>query len=155
MSIQVLGCGNILKGDDGFGVAVVEYLEDKYKSSDDILIVDAGLACGEWITPLIEDEDRPDRIIMIDVLDMDLNPGDIKVLRPSNLNFQKKNLSSHFFPEKEIFDLLEEAGVEIIFVSAQLKIIPRDLSMNISDELIKIVPEAARIVAELTGMVER
>ena len=155
VNIHILGCGNILKGDDGFGPAVVNYLEKNYKNNEDIVIVDAGLACGEWLTPMIEDEERPSKIFIIDVLDMDLEPGDIKILKPHNLQFLKVNFSSHFFPDNETFEELEACGVDITFVSCQLKIIPRDLSLELSAELRAIVPKAASIVAELAGMVSK
>ena len=39
-SILVFGCGNILFGDDGFGPAVVNHLQEKYSLPDDVLVMD-------------------------------------------------------------------------------------------------------------------
>ena len=36
-AILIFGCGNILWGDDGFGPAVIECLNEKYHLPDDVL----------------------------------------------------------------------------------------------------------------------
>ncbi len=153
MAIQILGCGNILKGDDGFGPAVAQYIEKYYRVDEDVLIVDAGMACGEWIVPLVHDDRRPDRLIIIDVIDLGLDPGTIRTLKPDDLKLLNTSYSSHFFPDKETFMELVELGMDILFVSCQLKNIPRELSMVLSPELKGIVPKVALIVAELADLV--
>ena len=40
--IVVLGIGNLLFGDDGFGCAVVDYLESHYQIPEAICLLDAG-----------------------------------------------------------------------------------------------------------------
>lgn len=153
-NIQILGCGNTLKGDDGFGPYVAEYLENNYEISDGIAVLDAGLACGEWIVPLLHDEDRPSKLIIVDVLDMGLEPGTLKILTPDTLKIANNTFSysSHFFPDKVIFDQMVETGMEIIFICCQLKEIPRDLSMQLTDELKPMVAVAAEEIAKLVGM---
>ncbi len=153
MSIQILGCGNILKGDDGFGPAVAQYIEKHYQVQKEVLIVDAGMACGEWIVPLVHDNHRPDKLIIVDVIDLGLDPGTIKILRPDELELLSTSYSSHFFPDEETFKELIELGMDISFVSCQLKKIPRNLSMELSSELREIVPKTAKIVAELVGLI--
>jgi coenzyme F420 hydrogenase subunit delta len=41
-STLVFGWGNILFGDDGFGPAVVKYLQDNYPLPEEVLALDAG-----------------------------------------------------------------------------------------------------------------
>lgn len=152
--IQVLGCGNTLKGDDGFGPVVASYIEQHYDIPEDIAVIDAGMACGEWIAPLIHDDQRPEKLIIIDVLDMGLEPGALRVLTPEKIKFINTTFSysSHFFPDGDTFKELMNLGMEILFISCQLKKIPRDLSMKLSPELEEIVPKAASKVAEIVGL---
>lgn len=152
MIIQILGCGNILKGDDGFGPAVAQYIEKYYQENENVLIVDAGMACGEWIVPLVHDDQRPDRLIIVDVIDLGLEPGTIRILKPNDLKLLNTSYSSHFFPDKETFKELIELGMDISFISCQLKKIPRELSMQLSPDLREIVPKVAKIVAEQVGL---
>lgn len=150
--VQILGCGNILKGDDGFGPAVAQYIEQNYQVHKNVLIVDAGMACGEWIMPLAHDDQRPNRLIIVDVIDLGLDPGTIRTLKPDDLKLLNTSYSSHFFPDKETFKELIDLGMDILFVSCQLRKIPRGLSMNLSPELREIVPKVAKRVADLAGL---
>jgi len=40
--VLILGCGNILFGDDGFGPKVVEYLEQNYPIPENAEVINAG-----------------------------------------------------------------------------------------------------------------
>lgn len=149
MEIHVLGCGNILKGDDGFGPAVAVYLMENYHSKENVKILDAGLACGEWIKPLIYDDLRPGKIIIIDVLDMDRTPGEITIFTADKLKLADLSMSSHFFPDKLMIDEMLALGVDITFVSCQQAHIPKEISIDLSEITKNAVPKVAEIVAGL------
>ncbi|NIM48234.1 MAG: hydrogenase maturation protease, partial [Gemmatimonadales bacterium] len=40
--VVVLGCGNVLFGDDGFGPAVAQHCQEHYRIPADICVLDAG-----------------------------------------------------------------------------------------------------------------
>ena len=42
-NITVLGIGNILLTDEGFGIRVVEKLQERYEFPDNVLLVDGGV----------------------------------------------------------------------------------------------------------------
>ncbi len=63
-NILVLGVGNILLGDEGVGVRVVELLEERYKFSDHVEFVDGGTAGLELLSCL----DDKDHLIIIDAI---------------------------------------------------------------------------------------
>lgn len=152
MEIHILGCGNILKGDDGFGPAVAVFLEENYLPNENVKILDAGLACGEWIKPMIYDDLRPPKIIIIDAIDLDLRPGEITIFPAEKLKLEDFSVSSHFFPDKFTIDKLISLGVDITFVSCQQLSIPNEISIDLSEVMRNAVPKTAEIVAELCDL---
>ena len=48
--VLIIGCGNILFGDDGFGCAVADYLQGHYETGDDACVADAGTASAGCYT---------------------------------------------------------------------------------------------------------
>ena len=155
MNTLVIGCGNILKGDDGFGPAVIKHLENHYMPSRDTQIIDAGLACGEWLRPLIIDDDRPDWIIIIDTMDLGKEPGEIDILQAQDLPQIPPQASSHFFPDRNIIEAILETGTKITFVACQYKQISSELTTELSREVHDAVPKVAKVVAKLTGLKEK
>ena len=68
---NVLGLGNVLMGDDGFGPAVVRAFENAYAVGPDVLVVDVGTP-GLDLTPWLADVDR---VIIVDTVKSELPPG--------------------------------------------------------------------------------
>jgi hydrogenase maturation protease len=71
----VLGLGNILLGDEGVGVRVVERLESLYHFPEGTQVLDGGTLALDLL-PYVEDTDR---LVVIDAVDMGAEPG--KVVR--------------------------------------------------------------------------
>ncbi len=102
--IGVVGLGNILMGDDGLGVEVVNILKRDFVFSPKIEIIDGGV--GSFSLPF----HRFDKLIIIDAIrDNSKSPGDL-------VSFSKKDIlcgrieskfSSHEISLDEIFFLLE------------------------------------------------
>lgn len=72
-SIIVLGLGNILYGDEGFGVRVAEQLYTGYDFPDNVEIVDAGTR-GQALLQYVE---KADRLLILDAVDFSMPPGTI------------------------------------------------------------------------------
>jgi coenzyme F420 hydrogenase subunit delta len=49
----VIGVGNILFGDDGFGPKVIEYLKSNYDIKENVLLIDAGTAVREILFDIL------------------------------------------------------------------------------------------------------
>jgi hydrogenase maturation protease len=73
MSILVLGLGNTIMTDDGFGVKVVTTLASRYHFPDPVQLLDGG-TLGLDLLPYLEDVDS---LLIIDALDMRDEPGKI------------------------------------------------------------------------------
>ena len=110
--VALIGVGNILLGDDGVGVHVVEYLRKKGKGKD-VLLVDAGTAFFD----VIYDLDGYDKVIIVDAVCGGEEPGAIYKIDPCSLitNIGKKNqgLSLHDYGIIEGLSFGKLAGINI------------------------------------------
>lgn len=73
MSILVLGLGNTIMTDDGFGVKVVTTLSSRYHFQGPVQLLDGG-TLGLDLLPELEELDS---LLIIDALDMRAEPGGI------------------------------------------------------------------------------
>ncbi len=74
VSISIIGVGNLLMADEGFGCHFVRYLEERFVFSKEVRLVDAGTA-GIYMAPVLE---SCDHAIFVDVMFLDnRSPGDI------------------------------------------------------------------------------
>ena len=73
MSILVLGLGNSIMTDDGFGVKVVNTLSSRYHFRGEISLIDGG-TLGLDLLPHLEEVES---LLIIDALDMRDKPGGI------------------------------------------------------------------------------
>ena len=71
----ILGCGNTLFGDDGFGCAAVEYLEAHYALPEDVCLLDVGTGVRKLLFTLCLSPARPRRLLILDALDVGRAPG--------------------------------------------------------------------------------
>lgn len=69
--IGIVGIGNILLEDEGFGVHTVQYLIDNYDFPENVELQDAGTA-GIYMAPFLEECDP---VFAIDVVDIQGEPG--------------------------------------------------------------------------------
>ncbi len=73
MGALILGVGNVLLGDEGIGVRVVEELENRFSFPEDVMVLDGGTAGIELLRYL---EGR-DLLILIDAMRAGLTPGTV------------------------------------------------------------------------------
>ena len=101
--ITVLGLGNILQGDEGFGVHFVRWFEQRHEFCDSVRIVDGGVL-GYLLLDTITDTRN---LIVVDVIKIDDEPGSV-------YRFDQKQLEAHLPPptsahEVEFLDVLVKA----------------------------------------------
>jgi len=85
--ITVLGIGNILMGDEGFGVHFVRWFSQHYRTPDDVRIIDGG-TLGYALLDIIC---SCDHLIIVDVLKAHDTPGSI-------YRFTKEEMEMHMPP---------------------------------------------------------
>ncbi len=64
--VLILGVGNLLFGDDGFGPAVVEDLLQNYAIPEDIYVMDVGTGVRKLLFTLLLGDVQPAEIVIVD-----------------------------------------------------------------------------------------
>nr|WP_320011503.1 HyaD/HybD family hydrogenase maturation endopeptidase [uncultured Desulfobulbus sp.] len=72
-SIGIMGLGNLLLGDEGFGIHCIQYLEEHYQLPQNVEVIDGGTG-GILLAPFIEEHDE---LWVIDVVDLEDEPGSV------------------------------------------------------------------------------
>lgn len=150
--IAILGIGNMLLRDEGFGVHTVQYLENNYNFPDRVEIQDVGTA-GIYMSPYLEECDP---IFVIDVVDIEGEPGSFHFYTLADVkagNFQTR-MSPHQLGLLEILEIckLRDAAPETVDFYT---IIPHELveSVELSDvAAARVVEVAEMILKRLTEM---
>lgn len=79
MDVIVAGVGNLLRGDDAFGVLVAQYLAEQAPPSG-VRVLDIGIGGIHLVQELL----RPvDVLIVVDAVELDRVPGTVLVIRPA------------------------------------------------------------------------
>jgi len=73
LKVVILGVGNILLTDEGFGVRVIEALEQHYKFPDNVMLVNGGVQGFNLVDIIC----KADQLVIIDVIKKDRNPGSL------------------------------------------------------------------------------
>ena len=138
----ILGCGNWLFGDDGFGPAVVEYLLGQYDVPDDVCAMDVGTGARKLLFTLALSSQRPKQIIIIDAIDKGKTTGEVFELPLEDLPLEKcDDFSLHQVPSSNLARELKGAGVDIHVLVCQAGPIPESVTPGLSDAVRDAVPE--------------
>ena len=140
--VLILGIGNMLMGDEGVGVHVVERLQEA-TLPDGVECLDGGT--GSFL--LLEPMQQASRVILIDATVDGAPAGTMRRLRPRFSKEYPRTLTAHDIGLKDLLDafylLGQPADVTLFAVSIDP---PQDLSVELSPEVNAIVPEVARSV---------
>lgn len=149
--IVILGCGNILFGDDGFGSSVAEYLQSSPLLPKNVSVIDAGTGVRGILFDLIVDEQRPRRIIVIDAIDANRRPGEIFRIDIEEIPKNKvDDFALHGMPTSNLLrELRDFCHVEVIIIAGQVESIPETVRLGLSDALTRSVPVAVEEVLKL------
>ena len=104
----VLGLGNVLMGDDGFGPRVVRAFEEQYVVGPDVDVVDLGTP-GLDLTPWLTDARH---VIIVDTVRTDQPPGTLRLYEKRDIvrHAPVSRVSPHDPGVKETVLTLEFAG---------------------------------------------
>ena len=149
-SIIILGCGNVLFGDDGFGPTVSKELQDKYDIPDDVAVYNAGLSVREILFNITLSEDRPNKIVIIDAVDFDREPGEIfEVDLDEFPEIKIDNFSMHQVPTSNLLrELRDLCNVDVTILACQVANIPEAVKPGLSDTLKESVPKMCELISE-------
>lgn len=95
----ILGIGNVLWADEGFGVRCVEALNSRFHFDDNVRLMDGGTQ-GLFLLPWVSSVSR---LLLFDAIDFGLDPGELRVMRddevPQYLGAKKVSMHQTGFQE--------------------------------------------------------
>ena len=136
--ITVLGIGNTILSDEGFGVRVVESLQKNYKFPDNVQIIDGGTLGVELMHFVV----GTSKLLIIDSIDGGAKAGEIFHLHGDEIlkHFTQK-ISAHEIGIQDILTMLEITEKKIPCVEllgAQPFSI--DAGINLTPQMQKLLP---------------
>ena len=146
--VTILGVGNVILRDEGFGVRVAEYLDRHYIWPDNVQIVDGG-TLGIELTQYVTGTQK---LLVIDSINGHAAPGTkIRLHNEAIMEHFQDKLSAHEVGIQDVLALLTVTGhkiPEVVVIGAQ----PYDLEagVELSEGMQKLLPEiAAQALAEV------
>jgi len=125
--MTILGIGNILQKDDGFGVYASTYLKENYTFSQDITIINGGV---EGIN-LFSVFEQSSNILILDTIELDDNPSSIYLIPAKELSGHGLNSGgAHEIGVLQCLDMLELQGKELPSATV-LGIVPAHITFDI------------------------
>jgi hydrogenase maturation protease len=106
--VLILGIGNLLWADEGFGVRAVEALHRAFVFPEHVTLMDGGTQ-GIY---LIEHVRRADVLVVLDAIDYGLEPGTLKVIEQDEVPkfLGAKKMSLHQTGFQEVLAMAEMLG---------------------------------------------
>jgi hydrogenase maturation protease len=119
-STLILGIGNILWADEGFGIRAVEALNERFSFTPDVRVMDGGTQ-GIFLLPWVR---AADRLLIFDAVDFGLPPATLRLIRGEDVPryMGAKKVSMHQAGFQEVLSSAELAGElphEIVLVGMQ------------------------------------
>lgn len=141
----VLGIGNVLWADEGFGVRVVEALNAGWSLPDEVSFMDGGTQ-GLYLLPHVQEARR---LLVFDAIDYGLAPGMLQVVRdgdiPSYLGVGKMSLHQSSFQEVLSFAQLSGRAPEHAALVGVQPGVLRDFGGSLSPAVRAAIPEAIAV----------
>ncbi len=149
--ILILGCGNILFGDDGFGPHVAEELQKNYNLPENVGVINAGSSVRNILFDIVLSEKKPDKIIIVDAIDAGKTPGEIFELPIDEIPEKKiDDFSMHQLPTSNLLKELKDfCKVDIVIIACQVENIPEEVTASISKKITDAIPEVCKRINEI------
>ncbi len=146
--ITILGIGNTILTDEGFGVRVIEFLRENYDFPGNVGLIDGG-TLGVELTHFITGTSK---LLIVDSIDGGAEPGKIFHLKDDEIlkHFSQK-ISSHEIGIQDLLTMFEITGkkipvVELLGVQPYILDAGTELSPEMKKILPKIVEEVIKVL---------
>jgi len=148
-SVLILGCGNILIGDDGFGPAVAQCLRSNFVIPEDVCVFDAGTSVREILFDTVLSEKKPSKVVIVDAMDCGREPGELFKLDIDALPKVKiDDFSMHQIPTSNLLrELRDYCGIEVIVIGCQVANTCNSVNPGLSRPIEAAVKPAAESIA--------
>jgi hydrogenase maturation protease len=144
-NVLILGVGNLLLTDDGFGVHVINELRNTTLPPN-VSLIEAGIVSHQLIPEL----HGADLLIFVDAVEAGDTPGSIFRFRPEDMRFMSQlKTSLHEMSLMDVLHMTELTGKrpETIIIAVQPKDV-RTCSMELNDEIRAVIPRVIELIFE-------
>ena len=131
--IVIVGIGNILRADDGFGPALIENIKGKVRA----VCLDAGTAPENYAGKIAKE--NPDVILIVDAVHLNLEAGAYCLLKKSEIvkcGFTTHDTSPHMFIE--FLENQTKADIFLLGVQPQRVDFGQDITPKVKQTLLEI-----------------
>jgi hydrogenase maturation protease len=141
----VIGLGNPLMGDDGFGLVALARLRDEW-TLEGVELADGG-TWGLSLLPLVEDAER---LVLLDAIAAGVSPGEVVVLERDRLPiYLSRKLSPHQVDMRDVLAVAEWRGklpAETVAIGVQPQLV--EMGLGLSPAVDRAVETAVGLVIE-------
>lgn len=152
--ILVVGCGNVLFKDDGFGPAVIEALEEYFKENEEqrpenTMFIDAGTGGPHFVFSLPHESWK--KMIVVDVVEYEGEPGKLRKFEVSEIP-KGTYENMHSWPVNQPLHELSEK-IEVVVIGCKPKEISApNVEMGLTPPVEKAIPKAIKIILKEIGV---
>ena len=153
--VLVLGVGNLLFGDDGFGPGVIDHLIETYEIPDDIYVMDVGTGVRKLLFTLLLSENRVEEIVIVDAVDGGRGDGAVGILPLEALPETKvDDFSLHQVPTS---NMLKELGdhrhnLRVTVIACDVGVVPQVIQPGLSPQTRLAAHTAGEQIASKFGL---
>ncbi len=138
----ILGIGNVLWADEGFGVRCVEALNARFHFDETVRLMDGGTQ-GLFLLPWVSSVSR---LLLFDAIDFGLDPGQLRVMRddevPQYLGAKKVSMHQTGFQEVLMSaKLLNDRPKQLALIGVQPEMLD-DYGGSLRPSVRQRIPEA-------------
>jgi len=147
--IVIVGCGNPLFADDGFGPAVIEEMQ-KLSLPDNVTIMDGGAGAPHFIFTLLNPEVTK-KLIVIDITDFNEKPGTITKIPGKDLK-PGAYIDPHAWDGTDTLCHIKDQIDTTLIACQPAKVSAPDVEIGLSEEVQKAIPKTIRVILETIGV---
>jgi len=150
--IMVVGCGNILFADDGFGPAVIEALgkiSEEHPLPEKVKIVDAGTGGPHYEFSLPQDSCK--KMIVVDVVEFGAESGTLRKFSVEELP-KGSYENVHSWPVNQPLHGLAESCEVMVIGCQPERISAPDIEMGLTKSVEEAIPKAIKLILEEIGV---
>jgi len=148
----VIGCGNVLFKDDGFGPAVIEALEEYSKEKplpENSMLIDAGTGGPHYVFTLPQESWK--KMIILDIVEFGAVPGTLRKFDVNELP-EGSYENVHSWPVTQpLHDLSEICEVLVIGCQPEHVSAP-DVEMGLTPCVENAIPKAIKMILKEIGV---
>lgn len=161
MKILIAGMGNVLRGDDGFGIRVIEKLTENQQLPKDVDLYEAGIGGIALVQELMNGYDA---LIVIDAIEKGAKAGTLFVVEPLEKDSKIENgklhaamVDMHYADPSKVLLLAQKLNVcppKVFLVGCQPEYV-EDAVEGLRPPVEKAVPFAVKEVLELVDELKK